>query len=70
MYPPFYHHNGFMSSPELEHRMYSYILWGRIALWSHQSGLNVGSEQCIVQTKTTENTSYFIGANLRSAKLI
>ena len=70
MYPPFYHHNGFMASPELQYRMYGYILWGRIALWSHQSALNMGSEQCIVQTNTTENISYFIGAYLCSAKLI
>ena len=29
MYPPGYHHNAFMATPELVHRMYGYTLWGR-----------------------------------------
>ena len=29
--------------------MYAYTLWGRIALWSHQSAQTANSEQCIVQ---------------------
>ena len=32
MCPPRYHHNGFMATLELGHRMYGYTLWGRIAL--------------------------------------
>ena len=32
------HHNGFMATPELGHRMYGYTFGGRIASsWSHQS---------------------------------
>ncbi len=36
MCPPSYHHNGFMATPELGHRMYGYTL-RRIVLWSHKS---------------------------------
>ena len=32
MCPPFYHHNGFMASPELEPRMYGSILWEKVVL--------------------------------------
>ena len=39
-----YHHNGVMATPELGHRMYSYTLWGRIALWSHQIAQIASSE--------------------------
>ena len=49
MCPPGYHHNGFMATPELGHRMYGYTLWGRIALWSHQSAQTASSELCIMQ---------------------
>ncbi len=28
MCPPGYHHNGFMATPELGHRIYGYTLWG------------------------------------------
>ena len=31
MCPSGYHHDGFMATPELGHRMYGYTLWGRIA---------------------------------------
>ena len=49
MCPPGYHHNSFMATPELRHRMYGDILCKRITLWSHQSAQTVISEQCIVQ---------------------
>ena len=49
---PGYHHNGFMTTPELGHRMYGYTLWGRITLWSDQSAQTVSSEQCTVQIKS------------------
>ena len=45
MCPPGCHHNGFMATTELGHRMYGYTLWGRIALWSHQSAQTASSEQ-------------------------
>ncbi len=49
MCPPGCHHNGFMVTPKLGHRMYGYTLWERIALWSHQSAQTASSEPCIVQ---------------------
>ena len=49
MCPPGYHHNGFMATPELGHRMYGYTLWGRIASLSHQSAQTASIDECIVQ---------------------
>ena len=49
MYHLGYPHDGFMATPELGHRMCGYTLWGRIALWSHQSAQTTSSERCIVQ---------------------
>ena len=48
MCPPGCHHNYFMATPELGHRMYGYTLYGRIAflLWSDEIA---NSEQCIAQ---------------------
>ena len=44
-----YHHNGFMATPELGHRMYGYTLWGRITLWS-QTQNNVVFKAILAQT--------------------
>ena len=49
MCPPGYHHNGFMATPKLWHRMYGYTLWGMIALGSNQSAQTASSEECIMQ---------------------
>ena len=46
---PGYHHNGFMATPELGHRMYGYTLFGRIALWSHHSAQTASSGRWTVQ---------------------
>ena len=43
MCPPSYHHNGFMATPELGHRMYCYLFGGRKSLWSHQSAQSASS---------------------------
>ena len=40
---------GFMTTPEIGHRMYNYTLCGRKALWSHESARTASSERCIVQ---------------------
>ena len=62
MCPPGCQHNGFIATPELGHRMYGYTLWGRIALWSHQSAQTASSELCIVQIV---NVKYRLSANPR-----
>ena len=62
MCPPGCRHNGFIATPELGHRMYGYTLWGRIALWSHQSAQTASSELCIVQIV---NVKYRLSANPR-----
>ena len=43
MCPPGCHHNGFIATSELVHRMYDYTLWERIGLWNHQSAQTASS---------------------------
>ena len=54
------HHNCFVATPELGHRMYGYTLWGTIALRSHQSKIynmyhNVQSYMHYFQSKLVRN---------------
>ena len=49
MCPPSYHHNGFMTTPEIGLKMYGYTLWEGLHCGVTRVLKIVSSERCIMQ---------------------